>query len=450
MSVRKNDRIELEIKSCTAQGDGVGHYDGLTIFVANAAVGDVVIAHLLKVKSKIAFAKVEKIIVPSQDRIEVDCPVFSKCGGCTFRHISYEQELEIKQNEVAQTMKRIGHIEIEPQPIIGAKKYNRYRNKAQYPISIENGNLKIGFFAPRSHRVVDCRDCLLQPESFENILETFDKWVTENEINIYDEIAHRGLLRHIYIRQVSGGDTLVCAVINGDSLPHTDRLIEGLTRNNPKIKGIVLNVNKHKTNVILGKKCVTIWGDGYITDKLCGLKFRISPLSFYQVNSKQTEKLYEKAAEYAALSGNETLFDIYCGIGTIGLILASKAKQVVGIEIVPDAVENAKENAKINGIENARFICSDAAKAAEQLKSEGVFADVVVVDPPRKGCSPELLNTIIEMSPDRLVYISCNPATLARDCAILDNHGYKTSHLTPVDMFPRTGHVETVVLMSRV
>jgi len=448
--LNKNDNIELKITACTAQGDGIGHHEGLTVFVPCTAAGDEAEVHILKVKGNCAFGKLNKISKPSPFRVEIDCPVYTRCGGCSFRHIGYESELKIKQTEVGEIMKRIGHIDTKPKPIIGAENPKRYRNKAQYPLSIDKGKLNIGFFAPHSHRVANCRDCLLQPEGFSDILGIFDKWIGKFGISVYDEQTHSGLLRHIYIRQARAtGEKLVCAVINGDILPHSDELVSSLTKADSNIKGIVINVNKAQTNVILGKKCITLWGMDYITDILCSLKFRISPLSFYQVNSEQAERLYKKAEEYAALSNEDILLDLYCGAGTIGLSMAKSVRQVIGVEIIPEAVEDAKINARINNIENARFICADAANAAEQLKKEGVKPDVIVIDPPRKGCSPDLLSTIVEMNPERLVYISCDPATLARDCAILDTKGYKVKELTPVDMFPRTGHVETCVLMSR-
>jgi 23S rRNA (uracil1939-C5)-methyltransferase len=451
LPINKNDNIEMEITACTAQGDGIGHHEGMTVFVPRTAVGDVAQVHILKVKGSYAFGKLIKVNKPSPLRAEIDCPVYSRCGGCSFRHIDYEQELKIKQTEVGEIMKRIGHIDIEPKPIIGAKNPKRYRNKAQFPLSIDGGRLNMGFYAPHSHRVIDCRDCLLQPEGFSDILGIFEKWIDDFEISVYDEQAHRGILRHIYIRQARAtGEKLICAVINGDTLPHAQELISELTKTDKDIKSIVININRARTNVILGEKCITLWGSDYITDILCSLKVRVSPLSFYQVNSEQAQALYEKAAEYAALSAEDILLDVYCGAGTIGLSMAKSAKQVIGIEIVSQAVEDAKINAEINKIKNARFICADAARAAEQLKKEGVKPNVIVVDPPRKGCSSDLLNTIARMNPARLVYISCNPATLARDCAILDKKGYKVKALTPVDMFPSTAHVETVVLMSRV
>ncbi len=364
--------------------------------------------------------------------------------------MSYKAELKIKETQVRENFRRIGGIELTPEPIIGAKNTDRYRNKAQYPLEQDGGALKIGFFAPRSHRVIDCRACRLQPNVFAQILGVFDKWITENSIPVYDEASHTGLLRHIFLRQApSTGEIAVCAVINGGSLKNSDTLVKALTGACPDIKSIVLNINREKTNVILGEKCVTLWGADYITDVLCGLKFRVSPLSFYQVNTAQAERLYQKAGEFAALTGQETVLDLYCGTGTIGLTLAATAKKIIGIETVPQAIEDAKRNADENGIKNAEFICADASQAAAELKARNVSPDVVVLDPPRKGCAPELIETVTAMSPEKIVYISCNSATQARDCKLFASCGYKVTRCAPVDMFPRTGHTEVVCLLER-
>ncbi len=450
MELKKNDRINLKIESCSANGSGVGRHNGMAIFVPATAVGDEIVAHILKVKKTYAFAKVERVLTESPDRIKPECPVYLKCGGCVFSHMDYAAEKKIKANHVEECFKRIGGVHPEFEPIIGAKTDCRYRNKAQYPVAIENGEIKLGFYSSHSHRVVHCPDCLLQPEEFERILNVFTDYVREFSVSVYNETAHRGLLRHIYIRKGSAsGEIMVCAVVNGNSLPAEDRLTAMLLEKEPGIKSIILNSNTKNTNVILGEKCRTIWGSDCITDILCGLKFRISPLSFYQVNRDQAERLYNKAAEYAGLTGSETVFDLYCGAGTIGLSMAHRAKEIIGVEIVPEAIEDAKTNMELNGIANARFICGDAAQAAEILKNEGVRPDVIILDPPRKGCSPEMIKTAAEMNPDRIVYVSCDPATLARDCGIFAELGYIARKATPVDMFPRTGHVETVVLLSK-
>ena len=450
MLLKKNDRIKLKIESCSSNGSGVGHYEGMAVFVPATAPGDEIIAHILKVKKTYAYAKVESVETPSPDRIEPVCPVYLKCGGCVFGHMKYSAEADLKAAHVAECFRRIGGVEPRFEPIIAAESDTAYRNKAQFPVSVENGEAKTGFYSAHSHRVVHCPSCRLQPPEFEEILEVFSDYIKENNISSYDEIQHKGLMRHIYIRKgAKSGEIMVCAVINGTKLPDEKGLAEKLVKKCPAIKSIVINSNTEKTNVILGKKCRTVWGVDCITDILCGLRFRISPLSFYQVNRDQAEKLYGKAAEYADLSGNETVLDLYCGAGTIGLSMASKAKEIIGVEIIPEAIEDAKLNAKLNGIENAEFICGDAPKAAEILKNEGIKPDVIILDPPRKGCAPEMIETAVQMNPDRIVYVSCDPATLARDCGIFASFGYETVRATPVDMFPRTGHVETVCLLSR-
>ena len=450
MEIKKNDRINLKIDACSADGSGIGRHNGMAIFVPATAIGDDITAHILKVKKNYAFAKVESVLEPSPDRIVPQCPVYLRCGGCVFSHMKYEAEKQIKAAHVAECFKRIGGVTPEFEPIIGAESDSRYRNKAQYPVSRENGEIKIGFYSPHSHRVVHCPDCLLQPEEFAGILGVFADYIEKYNVTVYDETAHKGLLRHIYIRKgTKSGEIMVCAVINGKALPAEQELAAALTEKESAIRSIIINSNTDKTNVILGKNCRTLWGSDYITDILCGLRFRISPLSFYQVNRNQAERLYGKAAEYAELTGKETVLDLYCGAGTIGLSMAKNAKEIIGVEIVPQAIEDAKINAEINGISNARFICSDAAKAAEMLKNDGIRPDVVILDPPRKGCSPEMLKTAAEMSPDRIVYVSCDPATLARDCAALLSLGYAPRKATPVDMFPRTGHIECTVKLIR-
>jgi len=450
VELKKNDRINLKIESCSSNGSGVGKHNGMAIFVPATAVGDEITAHILKVKKNYAFAKVERVITPSPDRITPECPVYLKCGGCVFSHMTYEAESEIKATHVAECFRRIGGVYPEFEPVIAAESDCRYRNKAQYPVAYENGEIRTGFYSPHSHRVIHCPDCLLQPAEFESILDVFADYIKKKGVTVYDETNHRGLLRHIYIRKGSAsGEIMVCAVINGKSLPHETDLVNALLEKEKSIASIIINSNTKDTNVILGAECRTLWGKDSIEDILCGLKFRISPLSFYQVNRNQAEKLYGKAAEYAALTGSETVLDLYCGAGTIGLSMADKAKEIIGVEIVPEAIEDAKINMNLNGIKNARFICGDAAEAAKVLKSEGIKPDVIILDPPRKGCSPEMLETAAQMNPERIVYVSCDPATLARDCGILQALGYTAQKATPVDMFPRTGHIETVCLLSK-
>lgn len=448
--LKKNDRIPLAITGVTAEGSGVGHYEGLAVFVANAAMGDKVIAHIIKVKKNYAVARIHQIVTPSPDRVKPDCPVFQQCGGCAWRHITYEAECRLKEQQVADALVRIGHLAVTLRPILAAGETDGYRNKAQFPVGGTAQELKIGFFAPRSHRIVDCRACRLQPPVFEAALRAFSRWIAENNVSVYNEETGEGLLRHIYLRQAQAtGEVMACAVVNGNEIPAPVLLVGELLREVPALKSLILNENTARTNVVLGLRCKTLWGGDGIVDELCGLRFFISPLSFYQVNRAQAERLYRKAAEYAALTGAETLLDLYCGTGTIGLTMAGKAKQVIGVEAVSEAVEDAQRNAALNGIANARFICGDAALAAHQLAEEGVQPDVIVIDPPRKGCDAQLIDTIVEMAPRRVVYVSCAPATLARDLKLFAEQGYETREATPVDLFPRTGHVETVALLEQ-
>lgn len=452
LPIRKNDEIRLKIESVSSLGSGVGHCDNMAVFVSDTAEGDEIIAHVIKVKKTYAVAKIKKIIKPSPDRTDNLCPAFSRCGGCAYRHISYESEKKIKYSKVKDALNRIGHIDIIPDDIIGAENTDFYRNKAQYPVGLsKDGDVITGFYSQKSHRVTDCTECMLQPPEFSKILRCIKKWILTSGITIYSEETGKGTLRHIYIRKAyHTGETMVCLVINGRSIPKKDTLITSLAGTDNSIKSILLNVNEEKTNVILGSECINLFGDGYITDILCGKKIRISPLSFYQVNTAQTERLYEKVEEYACLSGNETLLDLYCGAGTIGLSLSGSVKKLIGVEVIPEAVDDAKVNAKLNNVENAEFICDDAKGAAKTLFERNVRPDVIVLDPPRKGCSREVLETAAGMNPDRIIYVSCDPATLARDCEILKSLGYEVKKATPVDLFPRTVHCECVVLLNKI
>ena len=448
--LKKNDEIQLTVKSCTVQGSGVCDYNGMTVFVRGAVTGDHVIAHIIKVKKTYAVGIIKKITQRSPIRIKPQCAVSEKCGGCCFAHISYDAELEIKQKQVEDNFRRIGGLDVTIKPIIPSPDSSRYRNKAQYPVGSDGKFASIGFYAPMTHRIIDCADCFLQPEDFKKVVDIFRDWIRERKISVYDEVAHKGILRHIYLRKgFVTGEIMVCLVANSRDVPFTDELIETLKAEVEGLRSVILNVNTKNTNVVLGSECITLYGSDYITDELCGLKFNISPLSFYQVNHDGAEILYNKAKEYAALTGKESLIDLYCGTGTIGLTMAREAGQLVGVEIIEQAVENAKKNAELNGIENSRFICGDASKAAEILLQEGIKPDVVILDPPRKGCDGALVETVSKMSPERIVYVSCDSATLARDCARFLEEGYKVEEATPVDMFPRTGNVETVVLLSQ-
>ncbi len=450
--MKKNDIVKLKITSATAEGSGVGKTeDNIVVFVPMTAIGDEIEARILKVKKTYAFGKIEKIITPSSARISPDCPNFSKCGGCVWRHISYDEELKIKSQKVRDAVERIGGISTEFRPIIGSERVNRYRNKAQLPIGRDReGGAVLGFYAFHSHRIIDCDDCALQPEIFKTVMDVTRDFIERTNTDIYDESTGKGRLRHLYIRlgEVTN-ELMVCYVVNGNGLKQEDMLVKMLRESLPNLKTVVFNSNREKTNVILGNKNRDAYGKGYITDVLCGLKFKISPFSFWQVNRTQAEKLYSKAKEYAKLSGDEVLLDLYCGTGTIGLTMAQDCKQLVGVEIVEDAVNDAKANAEANGINNARFICADAPTAAEQLRKEGTAPDVVILDPPRKGCGEELVKTIRKMNPKRVVYVSCDPATLARDLKYFSENGYITHEVTPCDMFPRTAHCESVALLTK-
>ncbi len=443
--IRKNDKIELFIESVTSEGSGLGRYEGIAVFVRGTVPGDKIIAHIIKVSKNYAIGIVDDIIEPSTSRIEPDCSASQKCGGCSFRDMTYEEELKYKLSRVQDAVNRIGHIDFEVEKIIGADHTNFYRNKAQYPVYIENGNLTAGFYAYKSHRIIPCSDCRLQPPEFEQGIKAFEKWVKKNNITSFDEKNGKGLLRHIYFRKAFGtGEVMACAVVNANDIPDKDYLVLGLQQAFENLKSVVININKKNTNVILGSETKTIWGSEKICDVLLGKKFVISPQSFYQVNHGQCEKLYSLADDYADLKGNETVVDLYCGAGTIGLTLADKCRQLVGIEIVPSAIENAMENAQLNHISNADFICADAFDGAKEIEKRGLKPDLVIVDPPRKGCQKELFDIIENMGANRIVYVSCDSATLARDLAILKEKGYNLQHLTAVDMFPRTPHVECV------
>ncbi|HWP50924.1 MAG TPA: 23S rRNA (uracil(1939)-C(5))-methyltransferase RlmD [Clostridia bacterium] len=449
--IKKNAIIPLEITGITNEGSGVGRADGMAVFVPFSAVGDKLKVRLVKILSHYAFGIIEEVLSPAACRLDDDCPIYRRCGSCSLRHISYEQELLTKNGWVEENMRRIGKQEITLPPAIPSPQHDRYRNKAIFPVSQQNGKPIVGFFAKRSHRVEPADDCLLHPIFFGDITAAFCDWLSKFDISIYDENAHRGLVRSLYIRHAEATDQVMVTVIaNGSNLPHTQALVAALRNACQAITSVMLNINRDKTNVLLGTECQTLWGESTITDRLCGLSFSLSPLSFYQVNRRGTEQLYGIASEFAALSGGETLLDLYCGAGTIGLSMAHQAHMLIGVEIIPTAVENARQNAELNGIENARFICADATEAATHLNAEGIAPDVIILDPPRKGCTPELVKTIARMAPKRIVMVSCNSSTAARDVALFGELGYVPQRIQAVDMFPRTAHVETVVLMSRV
>jgi len=448
--LNKNDIIELKIENMTNEGSGVGRHDGIAVFVPYTAPGDVIKARIVKTAARYCFGIIEEMISPSSLRGCDGCSAFGRCGSCSLRHIAYDEELKIKNGWVQDNMRRIGGLDVELPPALPSPKVDRYRNKAVYPIKLQNGNPVIGFFAKRSHRVVTCDDCLLHPEFFGDICDAVMEWITSCNVSIYDEVEHKGLVRSLFIRHAeAAGKAMAVIIANGSKLPHEQKLIDLIRAAAPCVSSIMLNVNTDKTNVLLGKESRLLWGDEFITDRLCGLDFSISPLSFYQVNRLGAEQLYNTAADFAELSGGETLIDLYCGAGTIGLSMAHKVKQLIGVEIVAPAVENAKQNAAQNGISNARFICADAADAALLLEKEGINPDVVIVDPPRKGCSRGLIDTIVRMAPDRVVMVSCDSATAARDTAIFDSLGYHPVKIQAADMFPRTNHIECVVKLCR-
>ena len=452
MEMKKNDIIDLDITGYTAEGSGVGRYKDIAVFVPLAAAGDKLRVQVLKNAKTFGFGRIDKIVAASKDRVPQDCMQFAQCGGCVYRHISYQAELKAKQQRVQDAMERIGGFhDVALEPIVGAINPNRYRNKAQIPIGRGPGDeIRMGFFASHSHRIIHCDECLLQPEAFTAAMSAFQEWAHQSGEDVYDEETGKGRLRHLYLREAGAtGEVMVCVVVNGNGVHYEPQLVEILKEKIPNLKSVIINVNREKTNVVLGKKCRTVWGSDYITDTLCGLTFHISPMSFYQVNRDQAERLYSIAGEYAGLTGTETLLDLYCGTGTIGLSMAKNAARVIGVELIEQAVEDAKKNAEVNSITNAEFLCMDAAKAASMLSNQGVKPNVVVIDPPRKGCDEDLVQTVSKMAPQRIVYISCDPATLARDLKLFAQKGYQPQAVTPVDMFPRTAHCEVVALLER-
>lgn len=450
--LKKNEIHELTITGMTAEGAGVGRADGVAVFVPLTAVGDTARVKIVKAAKNYAFGRLEELLIPSPDRVESDCPYFAQCGGCCYRHISYEAELAIKETRVRDAIQRIGGFEsLKIRPILGAPSRSGYRNKALLPLGTDgSGTLAMGYYAVNSHRIVDCGACRLHPAEFNTAMRVFRQWAEQYGEPVYDEVSHSGRMRRLYLRKgEQSGELMACVVVNGNGLHHEAELKEMLQKELPALTSLVINSNREQTNVVLGKRCRTAWGKDAITDMLCGLRFALSPLSFYQVNRGQAERLYQKAAEYAALSGTELLLDLYCGTGTIGLSMAHRAGKVIGVEIVEAAVENARQNAVENGIGNAEFLCGDAEKAARLLEERGEKPDVIVIDPPRKGCTPDLIETITRFAPQRVVYVSCDPATLARDLKLFASFGYPPVELTPVDMFPATAHVESVCLMTR-
>ena len=461
--MNKNDIVTVEITDIGVSGEGIGHVDGYTLFIKDAVIGDVVEAKVMKAKKNYGYARLMKVITPSEYRVEPKCAFARRCGGCQIQEMSYDRQLVFKDQKIRGNLERIGgftkdQIDTVMQPVVGMEHPFGYRNKAQFPFGTDKeGNPITGFYAGRTHDIIANTDCALGVEQNKEILEIILQYMRENKIKSYDEKTGKGLIRHALIRYgFKTKEIMVCLVINGKKLPKAERLIEKLIQ----IEGmtsITISPNTRRDNVIMGDSYEILWGQGYITDYIGNVKYQISPLSFYQVNPVQTEKLYGLALEYADLKGDETVWDLYCGIGTISLFLAQKAKQVYGVEIVPQAIDDAKENAKINAIDNAEFFVGKAeevlpeyyAEYEREHNGETAHADVIVVDPPRKGCDETLLETIVKMQPEKVVYVSCDSATLARDLKYLCANGYEIKMCRGVDQFPQSVHVETVVLLSQ-
>ncbi len=477
-TLKKDMELELTIEDMGVDGEGIGKAEGVTLFVKDAVLGDRVRVKVMKMKKHYGYARMMEILTPSPYRVEPKCAYHRQCGGCQIQAVAYEKQLEFKENKVRNNLKRIGGFAVKEtdgsgegltvNPVIGMEEPYFYRNKAQFPIGTDkNGKIITGFYASRSHNIIPNRRCYLGVEINEKILDIVISFMEKYHISAYDEATGKGLVRHVLIRfGFTTKEIMVCLVVNGKKLPYAEKLVEQLTA----IEGmtsITMNVNEKNTNVILGEQIISLWGQDYITDYIGNIRYQISPLSFYQVNPIQTEKLYGTALEYAGLTGKETVWDLYCGIGTISLFLAQKAKQVYGVEIVPAAISDAKNNAKINGIENVTFFVGKAEEVLPDFYEKGMekskiaecqesrkpmdmlHPDVIVVDPPRKGCDEKCLETIVKMKPERVVYVSCDSATLARDLKYLCEQGYEVKKVQPVDMFPQGGHVETVCLMSK-
>ena len=443
---REGQLCRLVIDGYASDGAGVARLDGMVVFVQGGIRGEACDVRLTHVGRSALWGRVEEVVNPSPARIFPRCLHYTKCGGCQFRHMNYAEELEAKRIRVEDALRRLGGAEIHVSAILGAEQVDRYRNKAQFPVA---KGPRIGFYRPRSHDVIDVDDCLLQGEAAARLRGAVKEWMAEYSIPAYNERTFTGLVRHVYVRTNRAGRSLCCLLVNGRGVPREVELVRALRRAEPNLAGIVLGVNEKHNNVILGDSYRTLWGEDCLSDTLCGLTFRLSVPSFYQVNPAQTEVLYGKALEFAGLTGAETVLDLYCGIGTISLVMARKAGMVWGAEVVPQAVDDAIANARRNHIENARFLCADAGEAARYLEGEGVRPDVVCVDPPRKGLAEDVVDTIADMGPERVVYVSCDPGTLGRDVKRFAGRGYTLKKAVAVDMFPRTAHVETVVLLSK-
>ena len=449
MLLQKNKIYRAAFTGYTAEGAAVAHINGMTVFVPGGAAGDQCDVKIVKVTKRLAYGRIERIVVRSKHRVEPACHHAGRCGGCCYQHLTYEEELRAKQTKVTDALSRIGGLSV-PCEITGAEQITGYRNKAQFPVGEDENGPYTGFYQPRSHHIVRVENCQITHPVANQIAQIVCSWMQAHHVPAYQEHDHTGLIRHIYVRTgAASGETHLCLVATRNKLPEQADLIDRLTKAVPSLTGIVLNLNKRTDNVILGDHTRTLWGTDALEDSLCGNLYRISPQAFYQVNHAQTERLYDSVRTFAQLTGRETVLDLYCGVGTIALTLASHAAQVIGVEIVPEAVNNARENAERNGIQNAQFLCADAGQAALMLAERGEQPDVLTVDPPRKGLSAETISAILQMAPVRVVYVSCDPATLARDCKALCAEGYQVVRAQAFDLFPRTSHVETVVLLSK-
>ena len=455
MPLQKNQILTLHIERLSSDGSGVAHSaDGEAVFVPGTAPGDEARVRIVKDCGRYAFGILDELLTPSPDRIPVDCPVAGPCGGCSLRHLDYAAELRAKQESVLDAFRRIGGLEVPVLDILPSPEVDRYRNKVQFPVGVDkNGAPCIGFYAGRTHRIVPCPDCKLQPGVLNEIGNALCAFFAQQGIRPYDEQSGKGLVRHIFLRRgAHSGQIMVCLVCTRAKLPHAEQLCTALREQFPAISTILLNVNAKNTNVILGGENHILYGPGYIEDTLCGVPVRLGPLSFYQVNTLAAERLYGVAAQYAQLTPDDTLLDLYCGMGTIGLSMADQCRELIGVEIVPEAIESAKANAARMGetvAAKSRFFCADAGQAATQLAAEGLHPDIVMLDPPRKGCDEATLSAVVRMAPRRVVYVSCNPATAARDAAWLEKNGYHAEKVQPVDLFPRTKHVECVIALSK-
>ncbi|GAF65513.1 RNA methyltransferase [Bacillus sp. TS-2] len=451
LPVQKNDIVTVEIEDLTHEGAGVAKIEGYALFIPNTIPGEVIEAKVLKTNKGCGFAKMLTVKQEVQSRIEPPCPIFHECGGCQIQHLDYEAQLDFKRNQVVNVLERLGGIKDVPvYPTLGMEEPWKYRNKSQVPFGERDGQLIAGFYQKRSHRIIDMDHCIIQQEENDIAIQAIKEIAARYQIKPYDEEKHRGTLRHVVVRYgKKTGELMVVLVTRGKELPHKQNIIEDIKEALPKVTSIVQNINGNKTNVIFGEKTLLLWGEEYIHDYIGDIRFAISARSFYQVNPVQTQVLYEKALEYADLKGHETVIDAYCGIGTISLFLAQKAKKVLGVEIVTEAISDAKHNARINSLDNVDFAVGEAEKVIPWWYSQGVRPEVLVVDPPRKGCDEKLLETIIQMKPERVVYVSCNPATLARDLKVLEEGGYQTKQVQPVDMFPQSTHVECCSLLIR-